>query len=103
MSKLLTILAAGSALALVTVAAPTSADARCRGCGVAAGVFGGIVAGAVIAGAVNGPYYDGPYAYDPGYAYGPGYGAPYYRGYYYSGSSCDTRNYSYDRQVQGTC
>src|ERR1700761_2106201 len=35
MKKLLTTLAAGSALALVSVAAPTAAEARCIGCGVA--------------------------------------------------------------------
>lgn len=104
MSRLLTILAAGSALALVSIAAPTSADARWRGGGIAAGVIGGIAAGAAIAGAVNGPYYGSPYAYGPGYGYAPGYayGSPYYYGGY-GGSTCDYRNYSYDRQLQGTC
>ena len=107
MRKLLTVVATTSALALVTVAAPTSADARCRGCGVAAGVIGGIAVGAAIAGATSGPYYDGPYAYgpgyayEPGYAYGPVYAAPY--GYRYGGSSCDYRNFGYDRQLGGTC
>ena len=109
MSKFLTILATGSALALVTIAAPTNADARCRGCGIAAGVVGGIAAGAIIAGAANnGPYYGG-YDYAPGYAYGPSYGyapgyayeAPY--GSYYGGSSCDRKNFGYDRQLQGSC
>jgi hypothetical protein len=110
MRKFLTVLAAGSAVALVSIAAPTTADARCRGCGVAAGVIGGIAAGAIIAGAASNGYY-GPgyayapgYAYDyaPGYAYGPayGYGGPYYGGYY-GGSACDYRNRS--RQLQGTC
>lgn len=104
MSRLLTILAAGSALALVSIAAPTSADARWRGGGIAAGVIGGIAAGAAIAGAVNGPYYGSPYAYGPGYGYAPGYAydSPYYYGGY-GGSACDYRNYSYDRQLQGTC
>src|SRR5690242_15360289 len=111
MTRFLTIVAASGALALASVAAPTSADARCRGCGVAAGVIGGIVTGAIIAGSVNGPYdngpYAGPYAYEPGYAYGPAYPAPapapYYGGAYdynyrgYGGSSCDYRNY--DRQL----
>ena len=32
--------------------APTAADARCRGCGVGAGVAGGLVAGAIIGGAI---------------------------------------------------
>jgi hypothetical protein len=109
MKKLLTTLAAGSALALVSVAAPTAAEARCIGCGVAAGVVGGIALGAAIAG--SGPYYGGAYDYAPGYAYGPGYAyapgyaygpAPY--GYYrYRGASCDRRNFSYDRQLQGSC
>src|SRR5690242_6298241 len=106
MRKFLTVLAAGSAVALVSIAAPTTADARCRGCGVAAGVIGGIAAGAIIAGAASNGYY-GPgygyapgYAYDyaPGYAYGPGYGydGPYYGGYgyRYGGSACDYRNRS---------
>jgi len=108
MTKFLTILAAGSAVALASIAAPTTADARCRGCGVAAGVIGGIAVGAAIAGAVSSPYYYGPgYAYDyaPGY-YAPGYayGGPYYRGGYYGyygGSTCDYASRS--RQLQGTC
>ncbi|HEY1543554.1 MAG TPA: hypothetical protein VGG01_14165 [Xanthobacteraceae bacterium] len=112
MRKFLTVIATTSALALVTVAAPTSADARCRGCGVAAGVIGGIAVGAAIAGATSGPYYNGPYAYDsgyayePGYAYGPGYAydeAPGYGYRHYGGSSCDYKNFSHDRQLQGSC
>jgi hypothetical protein len=113
MRKLVTVLAIGGALALASVAAPTNAEARCRGCGIAAGVIGGIAAGAIIGGVVNGPYYNGAYAYQPGYAYGPGYGyAPGYAyeapygygyGYGYGGSACDRKNFGYDRQVQGTC
>jgi hypothetical protein len=109
MRKFLTIVAATSALALTAVAAPTTADARCRGCGVAAGVIGGIAVGAAIASS-RGPYDDGAYAYEPGYgyepgyAYGPGYG---YEGsgyrYRYGGSSCDYRQFGHDRQLQGTC
>jgi hypothetical protein len=108
MTRFLTVLAASGALALASVAAPTTADARCRGCGVAAGVIGVIAVGAAIAGSNRGPYYGGAYDYDPGYAvepgyaYGPGYeyGAP---GYRYRGSSCDRRNFGYDQQLQGTC
>jgi hypothetical protein len=110
MTKFLTILAAGSALALVSVAAPTTADARCWGCGAAAvGVIGGIAAGAAIASS-RGPYYDGGYAYDQGYAGAPAYA---YEGPVYSGD--DYGNYGYrryggattdytnsDRQLQGT-
>ena len=109
MTKFFTILATGSALALVSIAAPTTADARCRGCGIAAGVVGGVVAGAAIAGATGG-YYGQGYAYDPGYAYGPAYayeGPAYYgdgygyRGYgRYRGATEDYTNA--DRQLQGT-
>jgi hypothetical protein len=35
-----------------TVAVPTAADARCYGCGVAAGVVGGLAAGAIIGSAI---------------------------------------------------
>jgi hypothetical protein len=97
MTRSLTILAAGSALALVSIAAPTTADARCRGCGVAAGVIGGIAVGAAIASS-RGPYYDGPYAYDPGYVDTPAYA---YYGYRrYGGATSDYTNA--DRQLQGT-
>ncbi len=108
MTKFLTVLAAGSAVALVSVAAPTTADARCRGCGIAAGVIGGIAAGAAIAGAASSPYYYGPgYAYDPGYAYPPAYAddAPAYYGggYGYRGWGGATTDYTnMDRQLQGT-
>src|SRR5580658_2726306 len=107
MRKFVTVLAIGGALALASVAAPTNAEARCRGCGIAAGVIGGIAAGAIIGGVVNGPYYNGAYAYRPGYGYAPGYAyeAPYGYGYGYGygGSACDRKNFGYDRQVQGTC
>lgn len=105
MMKFLTVLAAGSAVALVSIAAPTSAEARCRGCGVAAGVIGGIAAGAAIASASR-PYYGSDYyAYDyaPGYAYGPAYAyeGPSY-GYYgrYGGATSDF--YHTDRDLVGT-
>ena len=125
MTKFLTILASGSALALVSIAAPTTADARCWGCGAAAvGVIGGIAAGAAIA-ASRGPYYDGPYAYDSGYAGAPAYGyeapvysAPVYSAPVYSGPGYASDDYAYygsrryggatsdytnaDRQMQGT-
>ncbi len=108
MRKLLTVLAAGSAVALVSVAAPTTADARCRGCGIAAGVIGGIAAGAAIAGASS--YYGPGYAYDPGYAYPPAYaydGPAYYGsdyGYYgYRRWGGATSDYSHmDRDLAGT-
>jgi hypothetical protein len=104
--KALMILATSGALALASVAAPTAADARCRGCGIAAGVIGGIAAGAAIAAATSPRYYGPAYDYAPGYAYGPGYAyegypAPYgYYGYRYGGSTADYTNM--DRQLQGT-
>src|SRR5690242_6231122 len=109
MTKFLTVLAAGSAVVLASIAVPTTADARCRGCGIAAGVIGGIAAGAAIAGASS--YYYGPgYAYEPGYAYPPAYayeGPAYYGsdyGYYgyrrWGGATTDYTNA--ERQLQGT-
>ncbi len=108
MRKLLTVLAASSAVALASVAAPTTADARCRGCGIAAGVIGGIAAGAAIASASRSYYGPDYYAYDsaPGYAYGPGYayeGPSYgYYGYYgrYGGATSDFAHT--DRDLVGT-
>lgn len=41
-----------TAAALVAAALPSSAEARCRGCGVAAGVVGGLAAGAIIGSAI---------------------------------------------------
>lgn len=41
-----------ASLAVATIAAPTAADARCHGCGVAAGLIGGIAAGAIIGSAI---------------------------------------------------
>lgn len=68
-----------AATVLSVAALPTTADARCRGCGVAAGVVGGLALGAIIAGSANaGPrYYEEPRAYyaPPPRAY---YGGPAY-------------------------
>jgi hypothetical protein len=72
MKNTLTALAAAAAIAIAAVGAPTKAEARWRGGGVAAGVIGGLAAGAIIAGASR-PYYGG-YGYGPGYGYyGPAY------------------------------
>jgi hypothetical protein len=110
MTRLLTILAAGTALAVVSIAAPTTAEARWRGGGVAAGVIGGIAAGAIIAGAASSSYYGPGYAYDPGYAYPPSYayeGPAYYGGGYgyygyrgWGGATSDFTNS--DRDLVGT-
>ena len=71
MTKILTALAAASAVALATLAVPTTAEARCFGCAVGAGVVGGVIAGAIVGGAIAN---SGPPPYAPGP--GPGYGAP---------------------------
>ena len=51
-----TILALGAA-ALLAAALPNAAEARCRGCGVAAGVVGGVAVGALIGSALARPAY----------------------------------------------
>ncbi len=58
-----------------TMSAPTAAEADCYGCGVGAGVIGGLAAGAIIGGAIanSQPRY---YAPPPGYVLYGGYGAP---------------------------
>jgi len=62
-----TVLALGAIL-LAAAVVPSTAQARCRGCGVAAGVIGGLAAGAIIGGAIaGGPVYAAP---------GPVYVAP---------------------------
>ena len=43
-----------AAAALVAAALPSSAQARCNGCGIAAGVVGGVAAGAIIGSAIAG-------------------------------------------------
>src|ERR1700733_12502427 len=73
MTKTLTALAAASAVALATLAVPTTAEARCFGCAVGAGVVGGVIAGAIVGGAIANSA-PPPAYYGPGPA--PGYGAP---------------------------
>jgi hypothetical protein len=75
MKKAILAIAAAATLAVGTLSIPTNADARCRGCGVGAGIAGGLIAGAIIGGAIaNGP---GPYGPAPGYVVYDGYGARY--------------------------
>jgi hypothetical protein len=72
MKKTTLAIVVATALAGGTVSAPITADARCYGCAVGAGV----VAGAIIGGAIanSQPRYYGP---GPGYYYGgPGYYGP---------------------------
>jgi hypothetical protein len=111
MSRILTVLAAGGAIAFASISGSSTADARCVGCGAAAvGVIGGIAAGAIIAGAASNSYYgsgyNSGYGYAPGYAYGGGgpayYGnGPGYYGYRQWGGA--TSDYAHgDRDLVGT-
>src|SRR5215203_6604010 len=74
MRKMLLMLVAAVSLTVATVAAPSNAQAYCRGCWIGAGVAGAVIAGAAIA---NAPYYRygyPAYGYAPyGYGYAPGY------------------------------
>ena len=58
------IIVAFAAAALVAAALPSPAQAHCRGCGLALGIFGGVVAGAIIGSAIarppGPPVYVGP-------------------------------------------
>jgi hypothetical protein len=76
MKKAILAIAAAAILAVGTLSAPTTAQARCGGCGVGAGIIGGLAAGAIIGGAIanSGPRYYGP---APGYVVYEGYGARY--------------------------
>ena len=51
-----------AAAALLAAALPSPVEARCDGCGVAAGVVGGLAAGAIIGSAIagGGPVYAAP-------------------------------------------
>lgn len=85
MKKAILAIAAAAVLAVGTLSAPTTAEARCNGCGVGAGIIGGLAAGAIIGGAIanSGPRYYGP---EPGYVVYDGYRARYptdcYGGYW---------------------
>jgi len=76
MKKTLFAIAAAATIAIGSLSAPTTAEARCHGCGVGAGIIGGLAAGAIIGGAIanSQPRY---YAPGPGYVVYDGYGAPY--------------------------
>ena len=65
-----------AAAAILAAALPSSAQARCHGCGVAAGVVGGLAAGAIIGSAIAN---SGPTYYEPAPVYAPpppAYAAP---------------------------
>ena len=64
MKKAILAIAAAATIAAGTLAVPNTAEARCHGCGVAAGVLGGLAAGAIIGGAIaSQPQYYGPRGY----------------------------------------
>ncbi len=70
MRKALIALAATATIAM-SVAAPSTADARCRGC-VVGGVVGGLAVGALIGSALAGPRYaPAPVYVQPAPVYGP--------------------------------
>ncbi len=76
MKKAILAIAAAATIAVGMLGTPNTAEARCNGCGVGAGIIGGLAAGAIIGGAIanSGPRYYGP---QPGYVVYEGYGARY--------------------------
>jgi hypothetical protein len=58
-------LAAAASIGLAALAAPSTADARCFGCAVGAGLLGGIAAGAILGSAVAGSPPPPPAYYPP--------------------------------------
>ena len=64
MRKMLLMLVAAVSLTVATVAAPSNAQAYCRGCWIGAGVAGAVIAGAAIANSA--PYYGYGYGYPTG-------------------------------------
>jgi hypothetical protein len=75
MKTVLIALAAAATIAAGSLSAPTTAEARCHGCGIGAGIIGGLAAGAIIGGAVANSY--PRYAPAPGYVVYDGYSAAY--------------------------
>src|SRR5438552_17294789 len=76
MKKTFAALAAAATVATAIAVAPTPADARCFGCGVAAGAVGGFVAGAIVGNAIANSAPAPAYAPPPGYVVYSAYGAP---------------------------
>ena len=70
MKKAILAVAAAATIAAGTLSVPTAAEARCHGCGIAAGVIGGLAAGAIIGGAIANSqrrYYEPPPYYGRAY------------------------------------
>jgi hypothetical protein len=72
MKKTILAIAGAATIAAGSLSVPTTAEARCHGCGVGAGIIGGLAAGAIIGGAIanSQPRY---YAPEPGYEVYDGY------------------------------
>jgi len=67
---------AATGIGLVSLAAPSTANAYCFGCAVGAGVLGGVAAGAIVGSAIANsppppPAYYPPPPPPPAYGYGP--------------------------------
>lgn len=62
MKKTMFALAAAATLGLGVMTAPQQAEARCYGCGVGAGIIGGLAAGAIIGSAIAS--HPGYYSYE---------------------------------------
>ena len=76
MKKTIFALATAAVLAAGSLSAPTTAEARCYGCAVGAGVAAGVIGGAIIGGAIANSAGAYPaYAPAPGYVVYQGYGA----------------------------
>ena len=60
MKKAILAIAAAATITVGTLSVPTTADARCRGCGIGAGIAAGVIGGAI---ANSQPRY---YAPEPG-------------------------------------
>ncbi|HVY00240.1 MAG TPA: hypothetical protein VHA55_10685 [Pseudorhodoplanes sp.] len=73
MKKAFLALAAAATIAVSTLATPTPADARCRGCAVGAGIAAGLVGAAIVGSAIanSPPAYAYPRAYYPVAGYEP--------------------------------
>jgi hypothetical protein len=76
MRKALTAITIAASIAELTVAAPTKAEAGCRGCWIGIGIAAGLIGSAIIARNAYGYGYYGGYGYAPAY-YGY-YPAPVY-------------------------
>lgn len=68
MKKAFVAIAALATLAVGTMSAPTTADARCRGCAVGAGVAAGVIGGAIIGSAIANAQPRGGYVVYEGYS-----------------------------------